>query len=150
MPKRAGPEALIAGDDFHRQAAARGFAVLGVHIFARFIHGLDNLIEAHARFAGTAQGHARGVNRFDRRDGVTLDARYLHLAGNRVAGQAEVMFHTDFRGDAHLGRASAQQLRQTGRGHRAGHADFALATDFGAEIEAFILYSEPMALATSI
>lgn len=55
---------LIAGNDLHCRAAARGFAVLGVHIFTCFVHGLDNFIEADARLAGTAQRHTRGVHRF--------------------------------------------------------------------------------------
>lgn len=50
----ASGERLIAGNDLHCQAAARGFAVLGVHIFTCFVHGFDNFIEADARLAGTA------------------------------------------------------------------------------------------------
>lgn len=57
-------ERLIAGNDLHCQAAARGFAVLGVHIFTCFVHGFDNFIEADARLAGTAQRHTCGVHRF--------------------------------------------------------------------------------------
>lgn len=52
--KEASGERLIAGNDLHCQAAARGFAVLGVHIFTCFVHGFDNFIEADARLAGTA------------------------------------------------------------------------------------------------
>lgn len=48
---------LIAGDDLHRQPAAGGFAVFGVHIFPGFVHCLDHFIEADARLAGAAQRH---------------------------------------------------------------------------------------------
>ncbi len=42
--KEASGERLIAGNDLHCQAAARGFAVLGVHIFTCFVHSFDNFI----------------------------------------------------------------------------------------------------------
>ena len=70
----ASGERLIAGNDLHCQAAAKGFAVLGVHIFTCFVHGFDNFIEADARLAGTAQRHTCGVHRFYCRNGVTLNA----------------------------------------------------------------------------
>lgn len=44
---------LIAGH-FHSQTAARSFSIFGVHVFACFVHGVDNLIKADAGFAGTA------------------------------------------------------------------------------------------------
>lgn len=50
----ASGERLIAGNDLHRQATTRGFAVLGIHIFTCFVHGFDNFIEADTWFAGTA------------------------------------------------------------------------------------------------
>lgn len=74
--KEASGERLIAGNDLHCQAAARGFAVLGVHIFTCFVHSFDNFIEADARLAGTAQRHTCCVHRFYCCNGVTLDARY--------------------------------------------------------------------------
>ena len=117
MPQHTGRGALIAGDNLHCQAAARGFTIFGVHIFARFVHGLDDFIEAHPRLAGAAQGHTRGVDRLDRCDSVTLDARHLHLAGNRIAGETEVVLHTNFRRDAYLTRTAAKQFSQTGRRH---------------------------------
>ncbi|MNT33052.1 hypothetical protein D3C72_1689610 [compost metagenome] len=42
------------------------------------------------------------------------------------------MLHADFRRDANLLRAAAQQFGQTGRCHGTGHAYFALAAHFGA------------------
>ncbi len=39
---------LIAGNNLHRQTTAGGFPVLGVHVFAGFVHGLDHFIETHA------------------------------------------------------------------------------------------------------
>lgn len=69
---------LVAGDNLHRQTAARCFTVFGVHVFTGFVHGLDDFIKAHARFAGTAQRHTCGVHCFNRSNGVTLNARYLY------------------------------------------------------------------------
>ena len=40
----------------------------------------------------TAQRHARGIDGLDRRHRVALDARDLHQAADRVAGQAEIVF----------------------------------------------------------
>jgi hypothetical protein len=73
-----------------------------------------------------------GVDRLHRAHGIALDARHLHQPANRVAGQAEVVFHADFGGVLHLLHAAAQHFAQRAGGHRAGHADFALAADFGA------------------
>ena len=84
------------------------------------------MIEAHAWFTGTAQRHTCSVHRFNRSNGITLNARYLNLAGNRVAGQTQVVFHTDFCRDAYLHWATAQQFSQTSRCHGAGDANFTL------------------------
>ena len=130
LAKRGFLRGLIAGYDLHRQATARGFAVFGVHIFTGFVHGLDNLIETDARFAGAAQRHTCRVYRLHGGNRVTLDARNLYLSGNRIAGQPQVVFHADFGSDAHLRRACAQQLRQTCRRHGARHADFTLTAHF--------------------
>ena len=82
--------------------------------------------------AVTAQGHAGGVDRLDRGHGVAFDAGHLHQAANRVAGQAQIVFHADFGGVFHLFRRAAQHFGQRAGGHRAGRAHFALAAHFGA------------------
>lgn len=76
-----------------------------------------------------AQGHAHRIDCLHRAHGVALDAGHLHQAANRVAGQAEVMFHADLGGVLHLGNRTAQHFAQGSGGHGAGHADFTLATD---------------------
>jgi hypothetical protein len=42
------------------------------------------------------------------------------------------VFHADFSGVFHLAHRAAHDGGQTGCGHGASHADFALAADFGA------------------
>ena len=78
------------------------------------------------------QGHAHRIDRLHRAHGIALDARHLHQPANWVAGQAEVVFHADLGGVFHLGHAAAQHFAECACGHGTGHADFALATDFGA------------------
>ena len=75
---------------------------------------------------------ARGVDRLHRPDRVAFDARDLHQAADRVAGEAQVVFHADFGGVLDLFGGAAHDGAEAGGGHRAGHADFALAADLGA------------------
>ena len=95
---------------FHRKAAGGGLAVFRVHVAAGFVHGLDDFVEGDAWCAGAAQRHAAGVDRFYRTNGVTLDARHLHLPADGVAGEAEVVFHADFRRHAHLFRCATHDF----------------------------------------
>src|SRR5690606_10490408 len=76
--------------------------------------------------------HALRVDRLDRAHRVALDARDLHEAADRVAGQAEVVFHADLGRVLDLPDAAAERRGEPARGHRAGDADLALAADFGA------------------
>jgi len=71
---------------FNGQTTLAGFTILNMHIFPCLIHGFDHLIQAHCGFTVTAHSHTRGVDGLDRCDRITLDTRYLHLAGNRVTG----------------------------------------------------------------
>ena len=103
--------------NFNRQAAARRFPVFGVHVFTGLVHGLNDFIERDARFAGAAHGHPAGVDRFDGGNGVTFDSRHLYLAGHRVAGEAKVVLHADFRRHADLLGAGAKDFRQARSGH---------------------------------
>src|SRR3546814_7742431 len=63
---------------------------------------------------------------------VALDARDLHQPANRIAGEAEVVFHADLGGILDLRVGAAERGGQPRRRHRAGDADLALAADFGA------------------
>src|SRR5690554_5178765 len=119
-------------DDVHRQAAARGFLVLVLHVAAGVAHGPDDLVEADLVLAVAAEGHARGVDGLDRAHGVALDAGDLDQPADGVAGQAQVVFHADLGGVLDLGRGAAQGGGEAGGGHRAGHAHLALAADLGA------------------
>src|SRR5699024_5291699 len=94
--------------------------------------GLDHLVQADLVAAIAAEGDARGVDGLDRAHGVALDAGDLHQAADRVAGQAEVVLHADLGGVLDLHRGAAERGGEAGGGHRAGHAHFALAADFGA------------------
>ena len=73
-----------------------------------------------------------GVDRLDGAEGVAFDAWDLHQAADRIAGHAEMVLHADLGGVLDLPVGAAEHGGETGRGHRAGHADLALATDFGA------------------
>src|SRR3546814_18919553 len=78
-----GPSAL---DDVHRQAAARGFLVLVLHVAAGVAHGLDDLVQAALVLAVAAQGPARCVDRLHRAHRVAFDARDLPPAPARGTG----------------------------------------------------------------
>src|SRR5690606_16350308 len=87
--------ARSALDDVDRKAPAGGFLVLVLHVAAGVAHGLDDLVQADLVFSVAAQGHARGIDGLDRAHGVALDARDLDQAPDRVAGEAEIVFHAD-------------------------------------------------------
>ena len=67
------------------------------------------------------------VTAVDDCDGVALDARHLHQAADRVAGEAEVVFHGDLGGVLHLLRGAAEHGAEGAGGHGAGRADLGLA-----------------------
>src|SRR3546814_4302256 len=124
--------ARSALDDVDRQAPARGFLVFVLHVAAGVAHGLDDLVQAHLVLAVAAQGHARGIDGLDRAHGVALDAGNLAQAADRVAGPAEVVLHADFGRVLHRRHRAAKGRGEAAGGHRAGHADLALAADLGA------------------
>ena len=90
-----------------------------------------------------AQGHTHCVDGFDRAHGIALDAGHLHQAADRVARQAEVVFHADLGGVFDLGHAAAQHFAQRTGGHRAGHADFTLAANLGTGDRRVFLVQNP-------
>ena len=118
-------------DDVDRQPSLGGFLVLGKHVVARLAHRFDDDVQAHGVTTVPPQGHARGVDRLDRCDGVALDARYLDESGHGIAGEPQGVLHRDFRGVLDLLRAPAQCLSQACRRHRRRGADLALAADLG-------------------
>ena len=112
--RRATVTALAARsalDDVDGEAAAGGLLVLDLHVAAGVAHGLDRLVEADLVAAVAAQRQPGGVDRLDRRDGVALDARDLHEAADRVAGEAEVVLDADLGGVLHLRRACRRAPR---------------------------------------
>src|SRR6185437_14558636 len=130
--RRPRASCLSALDHVHRQAAARRFLVLVLHVAAGVAHGLDDLVERDAVLAVAAHRHALRVDGLDRAHRIALDAWNLHQAADRIAGEAEVVFHADLGRVLDLAHAAAQRRGERARGHRTGHADFALAADFGA------------------
>src|SRR6185312_14659290 len=124
--------AASALDDVDRQTAAAGFLVLVLHVAAGVAHGLDDLVEADAVLAVALQRHATGVDGFHRAHRVAFDAGDLHQAADRVAGEAEVVFHADLGRVLDLHQVAAERGGEAAGSHRAGHPDFALAADFGA------------------
>src|SRR5690242_13958610 len=110
-------------DDVDGEAASGGLLVLHLHVAAGLAHRLDDLVETDDVRAVAPQGGTRGGDGLDRGDGVALDARDLHQAADRVAGQAEVVLHADLGGVLDLlGGAAHDRGHGAGR-HRAGRAD---------------------------
>ncbi|MNO96598.1 hypothetical protein D3C76_882740 [compost metagenome] len=66
------------------------------------------------------QRHLHSIDRLDRSNRIALDARHLHQATHRVAGQPKIVLQGNFGGVFKLGRRSAQYLRQAGSSHRTG------------------------------
>ena len=65
-------------------------------------------------------------------EGVPFDAGDLDKAEDRVAGEAQGVFHAYFGGVFYLAHGAAPELRGGGSGHGDGGADFALTADLGA------------------
>src|SRR3546814_14625670 len=72
---------------------------------------------------------AARVDRLDRAHRVALDARDLHQPANRIAGEAEVVFHADPGGILDLRVGAAQRAGLPTRRPRAGDSALALAAD---------------------
>src|SRR5687768_16625788 len=113
------------------EAAERGFLVAFVHVEAGLAHRLDDLVEADEVVAGADQSEARSLDRLDRADRVALDAGDLDQARDRIAGEAEIMLHSDLGGILDLPGRSTERRGEPGGGHRAGDSDLALAADLG-------------------
>src|SRR5699024_10892283 len=80
-------------DDVDGEAAERCLLVLRGHIRAGLAHPLDHLVEVDSMLAVAPQRHPRGVDGLARRDRIAFDAGDLRVPGDRVAGQAQVVFH---------------------------------------------------------
>ncbi|MNM90876.1 hypothetical protein D3C81_1031540 [compost metagenome] len=63
------------------------------------------------------QGHAHRIDGLDRAHGVALDARHLNQPADRIAGQAQVVFHADLGGVLDLLHAAAHDFTQGAGGH---------------------------------
>jgi proline iminopeptidase len=123
---------FLALRDVDREPALRGLLVDRLHVVAGLAHGRDHLVERDLVGAVAAQRKPRRVDRLDRAHGVALDAGNLHEARDRVAGEAEVVFHPDLGGVLDLGVRAPERGREPGRRHRAGDADLALTAHLGA------------------
>ncbi len=77
-----------------------------------------------------AQRHLHGIDRLHCGYRVALDARHLHQAADRVAGQAEVVFQSDFGSVLYLRRGRPQHFGEAGSSHGTGRTDLALAANF--------------------
>ena len=66
-----------------------------------------------------------GVDRLHGGDGVALDAGHPYLAGHRVAGQTQVVFHADLGGFTDMSLKGCRPSARSGRRrHGAGDAHF--------------------------
>src|SRR3954452_6834174 len=116
-----------AFDDVDSEAATRCLLVLVLHVRPGVAHRLDGLVQRDELLAVPADGHPRGRDGLDRAHGVALDARDLHQSPDRVAGQPEVVLDADLGRVLDLVRRPAEDLRQSGCGHRACRSDLSLA-----------------------
>ena len=88
----------------HGEAASRRLLVAVVHVAAGGAQCLDRLVEGDEMGAVAVEGEPGGVDRFDRRHRVALDARHLHEPTDRVTGETEVVFECDLGGVLDLSR----------------------------------------------
>ncbi len=77
----------------------------------------------------SAKRHLRRVDRFDCRDGIALDARYLDKASHRITCQPQIVLKANLCSIFNLLRGCPQYLGKACCGHCTGRADFALAAD---------------------
>src|SRR4051794_2462258 len=83
----------------HRQRQPRfaGLLVLAVHFLGRLRQRQDAFIERDAVVVlHLVAGDRVGGPRLHRAEGATLDARNLHVTGDRVAGHSKVVFQRRF------------------------------------------------------
>ena len=114
------------------QAAFARFLVLAGHVVAGALHDLDNAVEGdEVRAAGVEREHG-GAPGLGDAHGVALDARRLHEALERIAGQPQVVLDGDLRGVVDLPDVAAQKLAQRRRGHGGRAPDLALTADLRA------------------
>ena len=102
------------------QATGGGFAVAGVHVFARFVHDLHDLVKGDLMLAFQRLGQHHGIDRLDGRHGVALDAGDLHKPQHRVAGQPQVVLQRDLGRAFYGGDIQPVDLCQRGGCHGAG------------------------------
>ena len=99
------------------------------HVSTGFPHGFDHLVQRHFMGAFTLQGQALCIDCFDGSHGITFNTRNLDQPTDRIAGQAQVVFHTDFSCIFDLAHGSAKSSCQAARSHRTCNTNFTLATD---------------------
>src|SRR5262249_48293237 len=110
LPHIAGKRSRSALDDVHGEPTACSLFVLAAHVGPGPPHRLDHLVERDLVRTVPLKGEARGVDRLHRAHRVALDARHLHEAADRIAGQPEVVLHADLGGILDLGRCTAHHL----------------------------------------
>lgn len=102
-----------------------------MHIRGRKARGVDRLVERDGVHAVGRQREVRADDGLDRADRVALNARRLHQAVDRVAGQAQVVLDCRLGGLLDHFRAAAHARGKRGGGHRAARADLGHAPPFG-------------------
>src|SRR5690348_1092491 len=99
--------------------------------------------------AVATQGHARGIDRLHRAHRVAFDAGNLHQAADRIAGQAEVVFHADLGGVLDLASEPPSTAVKPPAAIEQATPTSPWQPTSAPEIEAFSLYKKPMAAAVS-
>src|SRR5512139_1273393 len=128
----------VAGSDMRSalryvdgEPALARFLVDRRHVVAGLAHRRDHLVERHHVRAVAAHRELRGIDRLHRTHRVAFDAGNLHEAGDGVACQPQVVLHADLGRVLDLLIGAVHRGDEPGCGHRAGDADFALATHLG-------------------
>ena len=90
-----------------------------------------------------AAGNRKGRISLDRAHRITLNARNLDIALDRVTGHAQMMFERRFGGIFNDNEWMGVGLGNKRRRHRGGGADFPLAANLGARDAGPMLDDEP-------
>ena len=94
-------------------------------------HHLHHSIKRHTVMSIREGGIQVGIEGTSRGKGISLDARYLNQAADRVASHTQVMLQSHLCRIFYLGRTTTKQLASSSRSHRTSHAYLALTSHVG-------------------
>src|SRR6185369_1757545 len=127
----AGSTTRSAKDYRESEASFAGFLVLAVHVFRRLSQCLDRRVEIYTMpRRNLVAGDRICCPCFYGAECASLDTRNLHIASDRIAGHAQVMLESRFRGILDYQRFSIESGGNQSRRHRRRYADLGLTPTF--------------------